>query len=132
MSEQENLQLIQKLYEVFGRGDLPTIPGSLTDDVDWHYLGPDEMPVGRRCRGRDEVTQFFAAIAQGQDVEAFAPEEFVVQEDKVVVIGRERMKVKQTGKAFETAWVHIFDIRDGKIARFRMVSDTAAVMAAHS
>jgi len=78
------------------------------------------------------VKQFFETMMQSLDVESFAPEEFIAQNDTVVVVGSQRMKVKRTAKGYEVAWVHVFNVSGGKVFRFREFSDTAAVMAAHS
>ena len=45
--------------------------------------------------------------------------------DKVFVLGRYAMKVKKTGKAMTSDWVHIFTIADGKVKTFREFLDTA-------
>lgn len=131
MTDKDNLAFIQDVYSKFGRGDVPGILDALSDDVDWHLLGPDELSLGRARKGKDEVLEFFVTIGEELDVEAFEPREFIAQGDKVVVVGRETMRVRSTGRAFDVEWVHIFALRDGKIARFREYTDTAAVLAAY-
>jgi uncharacterized protein len=56
--------------------------------------------------------------------------EFVSEGDTVAVLGRERITAKPTGRAFEQQWVQFFTLRNGKIARFREFTDTAAVQSA--
>jgi ketosteroid isomerase-like protein len=130
MGEQENLKLIQDVYEAFGRGDLPAILGSLTDDVDWNHPRPDRIPWGGQRRGPEEVTGFFVALGQTVDVEEFQPQRFHADLDTVIVFGRERMRARATGRNYENQWVHEFVIRDGKIAKFTEYTDTAAIIAA--
>ncbi len=61
-SDTANITVVQKLYEAFGRGDLPTILSHLAEDVTWKCLGPAEIPFGGTRQGREQVAQFFASI----------------------------------------------------------------------
>ncbi len=130
MGEQENLKLIQVVYEAFGRGDLPAILGNLTGDVEWNHPRPDRIPWGGQRRGPEEVTGFFVALGQTIDVEQFEPQRFHADGDTVIVFGRERMRAKATGRDYGVEWVHEFVIRDSKIAKFSEYTDTAAIIAA--
>jgi ketosteroid isomerase-like protein len=48
----------------------------------------------------------------------------------VVVLGYERSVVKSTGRTFEQEWTYVYTLRDGKIARVRVIDDTAAQVVA--
>ncbi len=37
------------------------------------------------------------------------------------------MRVKATGRSYETEWAHVFTLREGKIVEFREFADSAAV-----
>jgi hypothetical protein len=78
------------------------------------------------------VTGFFAALGQNLVVESFEPLHLFAEGDRVVVLGRERMRVVSTGKVYTVEWTHLFALRDGKIARFQEYTDTAAIIAALS
>ena len=43
MKEQENIALVQRMYEAFARGDIQTIVENLTDDVEWIAEGPSSV-----------------------------------------------------------------------------------------
>ena len=32
-----HIETVQKIYEAFGKGDVPAILGHLSDDADWEY-----------------------------------------------------------------------------------------------
>ena len=89
---------------------------------------PDQIPWGGPRRGHEEVTGFFVALGQTIDVERFEPERFHADGDTVIVFGRERMRVKATGRSYEAEWAHEFEIRDGKIAKFIEYTDTASII----
>jgi len=126
-TDSATLEIVQKLYEAFGRGDLPAILSHLAEDVTWKYLGPAEIPFGGTRHGKEQVAQFFAAIAGSLEVQDFGVDRFIAQGDMVVALGHERMRVKTTGRTYETQWAHVFTVRDGKIVEFREYADTAAV-----
>ena len=131
MNNEGNVEFIQSVYAHFGSGDVQSVLDAMTNDVDWHLLGPEEMSLGGRRQGREEVARFFATIGAELDVEAFEPRRFMSSDDRVIVEGRERMRVRKTGRAYDVQWVHVFTIRDGKIASYREYTDTAAVLAAN-
>ena len=48
----------------------------------------------------------------------------------MIVLGYERSVVKSTGRTFEQEWTHVYTLRDGKIARVRVIDDTAVQVVA--
>lgn len=129
--EQDNLQLVRRLYEAFGRGEIPTVLGLLAPDVEWRVTGPPQVSYAGARRGRQQVVEFFQALAATVEIQQFEPQEFIAQGEQVVVIGRERMRIVATGRIAENAWIMVFTIRGGLVAAFREYDDTAAVAAAH-
>jgi len=131
MSEQDNVRLVQNAYDAFQRGDIEGLLQLVADDVEWITPGPSDimLAAGHR-RGREGVAEFFSSLSSQEDVELFEPKEYVAQGDKVVVICSYRGRVKATGRSAETDLVHVFDIKDGKVQRFREFYDTAAVLPA--
>ncbi|MBC7950437.1 MAG: hypothetical protein H7Z12_01280 [Rhodospirillaceae bacterium] len=59
-----------------------------------------------------------------------APESFIGQGQRVMVTGRERDRVKSTGKEYQVEWAHCFKVQNGQIIRFQDDQDTAAIQAA--
>ena len=68
---------------------------------------------------------------QAQEAIQFEPQAFIAEDDKVIVTGQSIWLVKATSQRYENPWVHIFTLRDGKVARFQQYNDTAAVKAAY-
>lgn len=126
MSEQDNTQIVKDAYASFKRGDIESILTALTEDVTWTLPGPtDIIPFAGERRGRDEVGQFFSALAENQEPLEFEPQQFVAQGDKVVALGQYRWRIKSTGRETASDWAHVFTVRDGKIAGFQEYYDTA-------
>ena len=132
MSIEENKGLVQQLYASFGRGDIPAILDSLTDDVEWHVMGPpDIVPWAGTRRGREQAAEFFRGVGETLDIERFEARAMVAEGDTVVVVGWERSRVKSTGRIYEDEWVQVFRLRQGRIAAFREFNNSAAWVAAY-
>jgi ketosteroid isomerase-like protein len=129
MSEQDNRALVQRGYDAFGRGDIEALLALLDEDVEWITPGPSELPTAGRRRGRQQVAEFFQGVNSLFEIQRFEPEVFVSEGDRVVVLGSETTRVKATGKLLNMRWVHVFTLRNGKVAVLEEYQDTAAVVA---
>jgi len=128
MSNQEsNQELVQKLYAAFGRGDLGYILDACSVNIEWEYVGPTVIPYGGRYASKQGVEQFFAQLGQTCDIKKFEPRDFVAQGNNVLVLGYEEGIARPTGRSFQTPWVHVFTIQDGKVVHFREFADSYAV-----
>ena len=77
-----------------------------------------------------QVAEWFGMVAQADGIQAFEPREFLVGPDHVTVIGFERTQALPNGRLFECEWVHVWQVRDGKLARFYGILDSEASSAA--
>jgi ketosteroid isomerase-like protein len=127
---EDNLDVIRRGYEAFGRGDINALLESFDEQIQWVTPGPPELATSGKRTGRQEVAEFFGAVNQAFDIQRFEPEEFIAQSDRIVVLGSETARVKTTGKVIELDWVHVFKMRNGKVVAFQEFFDTAAVVAA--
>ena len=118
--------IVKQAYEAFGRGDVPAILNFVADEVDWEFVGSANLPYAGRRRNRKEVGECFAAISQADEIHAFEPREFIEAGEHVTVLGWESSTARETKKTFESEWVHVFTVRDGKVTRWRGFYNTAA------
>jgi uncharacterized protein len=56
----------------------------------------------------------------------FEPQEFIEAGDSVTVLGYLEAFALDTNQKFQSEWVHVITVRDGKIIRWRGFYDTAA------
>jgi ketosteroid isomerase-like protein len=132
MAETENLRIVRLAFEKLGAQDMQGFMDTLAEDVIWETPGPaDALPFAGVHRGRDEVAAWFTKLNELEEVQRFEPEDFLAKGDKVVVLGRSRVRVKATDRVIDDHWFHVYTVRDGKIAHFREAYDTAAEVAAH-
>ena len=129
MGQQENVAIVRRGYEAFGKGNLDGLISLMDDNVEWVSPGPKDLPTAGQRRGQQEVRKFFGSVNELYDFESFEPETFVSEGDLVVVLGTDRVKVKATGKTITESWAHAFTVKNGKIVRFQEYIDTAAAVA---
>jgi hypothetical protein len=126
------VEVVQSAYAAFGRGDVPAILSLIADDVEWKFCGAKGLPYTGTFRTKDEIDRWFASIPEVEDILVFEPREFIPAGDNVTVLGWERTRARSSGKVFETEWVHIFTVSDGRIVRFWGMYDTEASAAART
>ena len=132
MSTEENKRVVQSIFEAFGRGDVPGVLNHLSEDVTWKAPGPDVVSYFGDRRGHAGAVEFFTQLGTTVDFEHFEPTAFVAEGDRVVVLGRERGRVKGTGKTFDNEWALVFTLSGGKVTGFQCYENTAAVAEAFS
>ena len=118
--------IVQQVYAAFGRGDVATILSMVAADVDWEFVGSAGLAYAGKRRNHAEVAAFFADIARTDEIHVFEPREFIESDSHVTVLGWEKSTALDTGKAFETEWVHVFTVDEGKVSRWRGFFNTAA------
>lgn len=123
MKEQKNIEVITKIYEAFGRGDIPFILDQLHGDVRWFSHVESIVPTSGDWSGKGKVPGFFKAIGDNTEVTSFTPKEFVAQGDTVVSMGDFGGKIRSTGKTMLTNWVFIWKLREGKVHSYEQFHD---------
>jgi ketosteroid isomerase-like protein len=129
MSEQDNVDVVRKGYEAFGRGDINGLLAELDPDVVWRTPGPADLPTAGERHGHDAVAEFFQSLLAIVDIQRFEPKQFIAQGDMVVVIGDDTSRVKATGTILESRFAHAFTVRNGKVAAFEEYLDVSPLVA---
>ncbi|MEO8647697.1 MAG: nuclear transport factor 2 family protein [Acidobacteriota bacterium] len=126
MSVGSNIDVVRSAYESFGSGNIPGLLETMSDDIKWTVPDIENASFSGPRQGKDALTEFFKLLAEEEDITRFEPLEFIAQDEKVVVIGETAATVRATGNSYETDWVHVMHLRDGRIAEFQEFFDTAA------
>lgn len=127
MSTEDPTQFIQDMFAAFGRGDLPAVFARMHPDAAWDSRYAEGVPIHGTWRGPEAIGEMFSRLFATATIEAFVPEEFVAQGDRVVVLGHERVRVHATGRSYENRWAHVYTLRGGKVAAVTTYNDSAAV-----
>jgi len=111
-----NEDTLRTVYEAFAKGDVATVMGLFTDDIKYHISG--RSLVSGDYSGKDEVLGFFGKL-MGLSGGTFQVEvlDILANDEHGVALTMERGQ--RDGKTLENRAVHVWDIRDGKCARFR-------------
>jgi uncharacterized protein len=134
MTMASNIQATKKGYESFQRGDIPGLMRDLIDDsCTWVIPGPkDKLPWAGTFRGKQEILNFFAQVAENLEFSEFGPHQMIEQGDTVVALGTATGRAKKTGKTVKNEWAHVFKYKQGKVVLFQEYTDTAADVLAMS
>ncbi|MGZ8295169.1 MAG: nuclear transport factor 2 family protein [Telluria sp.] len=131
MDEQANIELVKQCYEAYTTGDGPRLLGLMQPDIEWDIPEVPDIGHSGKRHGIAEVAEFFRLVSEGQELRNFQPQEFFAHGDRVVVLGHHDWTVRANHCDFGSDWVHIFTVKDGKVASFREVMDTQAIVAAY-
>lgn len=112
---QANQELITRGYEAFGRGDMETVRGMWTDDIEW--VIPGRSPLAGTYRGPDAIMGFFAKLTDlsGGSFQLDV-RDVLASDDHVVVLVH--AKAERQGRTLDAEGAHVWDMRGGKASRF--------------
>ena len=99
--EQQNVEVVQKIYADFGGGDIPAVVDAFAEDAVFKQPVAGKSPLAGTYRGKAEIKGWFNSIDDLTETEAFEPQEFISQGNRVVVFGEYRFLVKTTQKTWE-------------------------------
>ena len=122
----EGLHVVQQAYEAFARRDIPALLNLVADEVDWKVVGPASLPHCSLRRNPTEVADFFTDLSSVEELTVFEPREFMEAGENVTVLGYLEAYTRDTNQKFQSEWVNVFTVQNGKITRYRGFSNTAA------
>jgi ketosteroid isomerase-like protein len=131
MNEQENTKVVQKVYELFRKGDESFLK-SFSDDISWELPEMKNVPYAGKFNGIEAVTDFFTRLGEAEESLIHNPTEFIAKDDKVIVLGNMKWRIKDTNNEYDSDFVHVLTVKDGKINGFREFMDTAVRTNAHN
>ena len=121
-----HLATIQKLYSALSRGDLAAVRELFDPSIEW--IQNDGFPGGGRHVGADAVlTGVFARLGEEWAEWQAVVHQWLDAGETVVALGEYRGIYRATGKRMCAAFAHVYDVRGGRIVRFRQFADTAKV-----
>ena len=119
---QANVELVRRVYEAFGRGDVDAVFAAMKPDIEWDES--EGMPYGGVYHGRDAIVEnvFGPILTDVQDFTAAPDEILAIDDARVMARGRHG----GTGAAgpVDARFVHIWTVTDGKVSRYEQLADT--------
>ena len=126
MSTEANVQIVRDFFAALGRGDKEGLLALSAEDIEWIIPGED-WPLAGTHRGHAGLADLLQKASETLETSYPKPPEFVVQEDRVFVLGVATGKIKATNKTFEDHWVFDITVRNGKLTNIREYIDTQAL-----
>jgi ethanolamine utilization protein EutQ len=116
----DGVALLRSIFDPLERGesdDFQPFYDALGDDV-VHTLSVGEL------RGKQAVVDYFASGGETIEFRPFEkPLEYYGGGNRVVMVGEETFKVKETGVTHLAEWAWVVDLRDGLITRIVEIQD---------
>jgi len=126
MSNDKSLQTVKAFFAAMGSAKKEDLLALAADDIEWIIPGKG-WPLAGTHRGQAELAAVLQKASDEIEMTYPEPPEFVVQGDRVFVIGIATGTIKATNKAFTDEWVFDIAVRDGKVARIQEYIDTQAL-----
>jgi uncharacterized protein len=123
-------KIVQNAYDAFAAGDLPAFLGMLDPQIEWFEAEHSVYWDGGPCIGPAQVVEQVLAPIQ-QDFDGFRIDvwRMVADGSTVLVEARYGGTAKATGQPLDIQAAHVWEVRDGKLVRFRQYVDTLRLAA---
>ena len=125
-SQAENLEIVRHLYAAFAERRIDAILAVLSPEVEWGEPDNPHNPAAGVHRGHDGFLEWADIGRRSEEILALEPRKMLVDEDSVAVVGFTRCRALTTGKVYDTDFVHLITLRDGKVTKFQEFFDTYA------
>ena len=110
-----NIEIVKRGYEAFSAGDVETVMSLMDDTIEW--VQPGESTISGTYHGKGEFGQYLQLMAaKATEVK---PQRFIADGDMVVVL------TDVTAGTESGQDADVFTVRDGKIVRAQIYTDTA-------
>jgi uncharacterized protein len=131
----KNIQVVQQIYEAFGRGDVPAIMEHISEDLRHFGVVSEQklLPWHIQATKKKDVPLFFQAIAESSEFTRFEPRDFAAGGDHVYCTISFDVTFKKNGKKITNDNViHRFTFKNGKVVEWRGTEDTVKTSAAYN
>ncbi len=132
MNEQENTKVAEQMYETFNSGDVEGFLNLFSEDASWDSPELENIPLETTFRGRDKLAEFLTGLVEYEEFLKIEPQEFIAQNDRVVILGELHVRSKITGKEYKTGFAHIVRVQGGEVKSFLEYFDNAAAGRSHT
>jgi uncharacterized protein len=126
----DNVEIVRRLFDQFASNRIDEMRAAFADDFEWTYHGPEEVPWAGTYRGPGALDRFLAIVRGVIELDRFAAREFIGCGDRVVVLGTSGARVLASGARYDTHWVNVFTLRDGRVTRLIDLYETASIVEA--
>ena len=121
-----NADIVKGIYSAFAKGDVPAVLGTFDGGIVWNEAEGYRFAAGNPYLGPQTILQnVFMPLVTQIDGFTVTPSHVIDGGDRVAVEGRYTGTVKATGTRLDAQFVHVFELRGGKVVAFQQYTDTA-------
>lgn len=124
------LRVVQDFYAALGRGDVAAVLGLLDPHVEWTEAERFPYYSGTWRGPQAVLDNLLKRLAQDWNDFSATPDDFLVDGNRVVAVGRYAGTYKRTAKSMTAPFAHLWSASDGKVMSFLMSTDTAKILEA--
>jgi uncharacterized protein len=119
--------VIRAVYAALGKGDVPAFLARLDENVAWTETEGFPYYTGTWHGPQAVLEGLVVRLAQDWDNFAVTADDFITEGDRVVSFGAYSGTYKATGKTMRATFAHRWQVRNGKVTRFDMFTDTLLI-----
>jgi ketosteroid isomerase-like protein len=121
-----NGDIVKGIYAAFAKGDVPAVLGAFDSGIVWNEAEGYRLAAGNPYVGPQAILQnVFMPLVTQIDGFTATPAQVIDGGDHVAVEGRYAGTVKATGARLDAQFMHVYELRGGKIVKFQQYTDTA-------
>ncbi len=121
-----SIETIQALYGAYRSQDYDTFRALCTPDIAW--IQSEGFPGGATWVGADAIIKgVFEGNTGRWEGFGFDIEQYLDAGSSVTVVGTYRGTHRISGRSFQAATVHLFELQEGRVSRFRQFTDTKVI-----
>ena len=127
MMNNQNIDVINNLYDAFATGDMPSVLGAMDPNIEWNEAESNSLADGNPYVGPDAILNgVFARLGANHDHFNLKDIKVLNMSDNMVLATlRYDAKVKETGKSYNAQAAHLWTLNnEGKIIAFQQYVDT--------
>ena len=121
-----NLEIVRDLYARFSAGEISSILELLSPDVEWCEPENPFNPAAGTRRGHDGFLDWANIGNNAEEILVLEPRQMLTNDESVAVVGYIKCLARQTGKTYESDFVHLITIRNKLVVKFQEFFDTYA------
>lgn len=123
--------VLNDYYAALRDGDVAALARIVAPDVVVRYFGPPGLlPWVGVHEGFEAYTRFLSLVRDALEIVEVVQEAVIAENEWVVVLGRGRWRARATQRDIAVNMSNAFRFQNGRVAEYRVYTDTAAFAAA--
>ena len=122
--------IVRSFYDALGRGDVAAVLSLLDPEVEWTEAERFPYYGGTWHGPQAVVDNLLVPLSKDWDGFSAKVDEVIAQGDRVVSLGTYSGTFRKSGRSFSARFAHVWSVRNDKLTRFNMHTDTAKVLEA--